>query len=61
MLVNGNLESLSSRTTSVCASSAGNCREKRVICPGYHDGGTGSAGNGMCVSIAIGWKLGGRV
>lgn len=53
ILVNGNLESLNSITTSVLARSAGNCRKKRVICPGYHEGGTGSAGKGMCVSIIV--------
>lgn len=52
MLVSGSRESLSSRTTSVRVSSAGNCRVNLVICPGYHDGGTGSAGNGMLVRTA---------
>lgn len=50
MLVSGNRASLSSRTTSVRVSNVGNSRVNFVICPGYHDGGTGSDGNGMLFS-----------
>lgn len=51
MLVRGKRESLSSRTTSVRDSSAGSCFVKRFMCPGNHDGGEGSAGNGITGGI----------
>jgi hypothetical protein len=52
MLVNGSLESLSSSTTSVLESKAGSILENRIICPGYHDGGGGRRGNGICVAMS---------
>lgn len=51
ILVRGSLESLSSSTTSVRDSKAGSIRENFVIWPGYHDGGGGSKGKGICASI----------
>jgi hypothetical protein len=58
MLVSGSLESLSSRTTSVLVSKAGNMRVNFIIWPGNHDGGIGSAGNGMRVrAMVTEWEL----
>jgi hypothetical protein len=48
MLVNGSLESLISRTTSVFVSSAGSMRVNFIICPGNQEGGIGSAGISSC-------------
>jgi hypothetical protein len=52
ILVSGSLESLSSSTTSVRDSNAGSIRENFVMWPGYHAGGGGSSGNGICGGIA---------
>ena len=52
MLVSGRRASRSSKTTSVLFSSVGSIRWNCSMCPGNHDGGAGSAGKGMCVSMA---------
>jgi hypothetical protein len=44
MLVNGNRESLSSKTTLVRESNSGSMRLNRAMCPGNHDGGGGKRG-----------------
>lgn len=44
ILVKGSRESLSSRTTFVLLSKAGNIRVNFIMCPGNHDGGLGRAG-----------------
>ena len=53
MLVSGKRESRSSSTTSVRRRRTGSWRRNCVMCPGYHDGGAGRAGNGMCCNIAV--------
>lgn len=53
MLVKGRRESLISMTTSVRVSREGSIRVNFIMCPGYHDGGAGSRGNGMWVRDAI--------
>ena len=48
ILVNGSRESRSSSTTSVRESNAGNILVNLAMWPGYHDGGEGRRGNGIC-------------